>query len=322
MQPTEFWKNFKLGEELSVAGTFIYNGVRRFHELRKLDHTDEIFEVLYNLSIGFERLLKIAVVMLEHRDGDDQEAFEKSLITHSHPELLRRIKKHTMVVVGTPHNDFFRLLANFYKQVRYGRFSLESVFDSRQERKELLAFLAKHLKVEFDEKSPFGIMNEDRFRKFIRQLATKIAGALFEIIKDRSRDLVLYTYELRSGSRAETVFLGDVDIPAEEVLWKELLIFFMNTKETSGYLKFLRGINALDFDPADVGDFLDCFQSDAANALVMDSLEHQYGEMDKKSRAERFQQMSIIGSPNVDFSDLEFDDDEESDDPDSEWPNE
>jgi hypothetical protein len=45
MKPTEFWKNFELGEELSVSGAFIYNGPRRFHELHKLDHTDEIFEV-------------------------------------------------------------------------------------------------------------------------------------------------------------------------------------------------------------------------------------------------------------------------------------
>lgn len=64
MKPAQFWKNFKLGEEVSVSGAFIYNGMRRFHEMRKLDYTDEVFEVLYNLSVGFERLLKIAVVLL------------------------------------------------------------------------------------------------------------------------------------------------------------------------------------------------------------------------------------------------------------------
>src|SRR5437868_2212062 len=35
MKPVDFWKNFKLGEELSVSGTFLYNGVRRFQELKK-----------------------------------------------------------------------------------------------------------------------------------------------------------------------------------------------------------------------------------------------------------------------------------------------
>ena len=47
MKPEEAWKNFNLGQEVSISGAFIYNGLRRFHEMRILDHTDEIFEVLY-----------------------------------------------------------------------------------------------------------------------------------------------------------------------------------------------------------------------------------------------------------------------------------
>ncbi|VWC55450.1 hypothetical protein BLA9940_02310 [Burkholderia aenigmatica] len=52
MNPSEFWKNFRLGEEVHIAGTFIYNGLRRFHELRRLDFADELFECLYNLSVA------------------------------------------------------------------------------------------------------------------------------------------------------------------------------------------------------------------------------------------------------------------------------
>lgn len=59
MNPAQFWKNFQLGEEVSISGAFIYNGLRRFHELRQLDYADEIFEVFYYLSVGLERLLKI-----------------------------------------------------------------------------------------------------------------------------------------------------------------------------------------------------------------------------------------------------------------------
>ena len=33
MNASDLWKNFRLGEELQIAGTFIYNGLRRFHEL-------------------------------------------------------------------------------------------------------------------------------------------------------------------------------------------------------------------------------------------------------------------------------------------------
>jgi hypothetical protein len=34
MNSSDFWKNFRLGEEVHVAGSFIYNGLRRYHELR------------------------------------------------------------------------------------------------------------------------------------------------------------------------------------------------------------------------------------------------------------------------------------------------
>lgn len=63
-------------------------GLRRFHELRKLDFPDEVFECLYNLPVGPERLLKIAVVLHEHTEAGDHEALEQSLITHSHLELV------------------------------------------------------------------------------------------------------------------------------------------------------------------------------------------------------------------------------------------
>jgi hypothetical protein len=270
-----------------------------------------LFEVLYNLAVGFERLLKIAVVLLEHKDSDDQEEFEKSLITHSHPDLLRRIKKHRKLSLAVQHNDFLGLLAKFYKQIRYGRFGIDSVYDHNREQKELCDFLAKHLKVTFPgDASLLGIPNDDRYKKFIRQMATKIGESIYEVVSDHARELGLYTYELRSGSKAETVFLGKVDIPSEEILWKELLIFFMNTKETNGYLEILRETPPLEFDAADVGDYFDCFQSDSAKALVMDHLEYLY-EDKVTNKADRLQRMAIIGDPNAYF---DGDDSDEDDD--------
>ncbi len=312
MNKQEAWKNFNLGEELSISGTFIYNGLRRFHETQALDHTDEIFEFLYNLSVGLERLLKIAVVLLEHKDDADQEALEKSLITHNHLELLKRVKDHRKLNLGSPHNEFLALLSTFYTSLRYDRFTLSSVYDTDRERKALWGFLSKHLNVDLREPSGlFATRNDTRYRKYIRGIVTKISSALFEVVRDRAHELNLYTYELRHGSRAETIFLGEADLPAEEVLWKELLVFFMNTKASSGYFEFLRSIEPLEFDPALAGDYLQCFQSDAAKAFVVDELEHLYGELEKPG--ERLELMSVIANPNVYFdSDEDIEDDDES----------
>jgi hypothetical protein len=81
----------------------------------------------------------------------------------------------------------------------------------------------------------------------------------------------------------------------------------MNTKSSSGYLEFLRGIKPLDFDPELVGDYLDCFQSDSAKAFVMDELEHHYEELEEKGK--RLEEMGVIAAPNV-FFDTEEDEED------------
>jgi len=313
-----FWKNFRLGDELHIAGSFIYNGLRRYHELQQLEYTDEVFDFLYNLAVGIERLLKIAIVLHEHSDLSDQEALEQSLITHSHLDLVARLRQRSAIKFSKPQNELLQLLGTFYKTLRYDRFSINSVSQSRKETAAILAFFSKHLKVDFPERSSlFGTPNEDRFRDFIQRTVLKISQTLYDVIAARSSALGLYTYELRSGSKAESIFLRKVKIADEDVLWKELLIFLMNTAPTTGYLKFLKQIEPLNFDPALLRDYLNCFKSDASKAAVMDELDWHYGEMDTSIRNERFVTIGIIGAENVYFHDPEDDESVEEDDDES-----
>lgn len=308
MKPTDFWKNFRLVEELSISGTFIYNGLRRYHEMHKLDNDDEIFELLYNLSVGFERLLKIAVVLHEHNDMTDQEQLEKSLITHNHFVLLNRLKKHTEIKLCTPQNELLNLLSKFYKSYRYDRFSLESAFDGKKEKKAFLQYLSTYSKVDLTHESIMGVFNDEKAKKFFQRHVLEISRKVYESIKNRATKINLYTYELRHGSKAESVFLRKVKISDEDILWKELLIFFMNTKESSSYLDFIRGIEPLGFDPGLVDEYLDCFRSDSAKSLVIGELETLYEDLDNVK--ERYQEVNLIGQPNVCFDDEESDDDD------------
>ncbi len=305
MKQTELWKNFRLGEELSVSGAFIYNGLRRFHEMRKLDYEDELFEFFYSISVGLERLLKIAIILYDHHDTIDQEQLEKSLITHNHLDLASRLRAHTTVNFGQAHTELLQLLARFYKSFRYDRFTLTSTYDVRKERQALCAWIENHLHIKIEVDSVLmGTPNDDRYRKFVRNIVVKIARDLYEIVQRRSRELNLYTYELRHGSKAESVFLRSVDIAHEDVLWKELLVFLMNTEDNSGYLKFLRSIEPLDFDPALVDEYLDCFKSDASKSQVMDELEQLYEDLEGNV-GERLEMISVIGAPNVYFDEDE-----------------
>jgi hypothetical protein len=187
MNPSDYWKNFRLGEEVHISGTFIYNGLRRFHELRKLDFADELFECLYNLSVGLERLLKIAVVLHEHTETGDQEALEQSLITHSHLDLVARLRPYADLKLGTTHNDLLGLLGTFYKTSRYDRFSLNSIYEGKKEARAVRALLAKHLQAEFpDAESTFGTDNTEQYRKFISRSVLKIARNIYQVIRRRA----------------------------------------------------------------------------------------------------------------------------------------
>jgi len=308
MNRSELWKNFQLGEELDVSGTFIYNGLCRFYELRKLDYSADLFEVFYQLSVGIERLMKIAIVLLEHDDADDHGIFERSLSTHNHQALLARIQKYADLKLSNSDNAFLQLLTRFYENLRYDRFSLKSPLALGKEKHELLDFLERQLRVKFEDRnSIFGHENTDQYKKFIRKIIVKIARRLYGVIEKSTRALGLYTYELRNGSKAESLFLGEANIPTEEVLWKELLVFFMNTKEQSGYLNFLRSIEPLNFDPGLVEDYLDCFQSHSARAQVADEMETLYEDV--HDSGERLRLINIIGTPCVSFP---ADDDDEA----------
>ena len=46
MDSSTFWKNFNLGTELQISGSFIYNGLLVFDEMETFYHEEEIFEFL------------------------------------------------------------------------------------------------------------------------------------------------------------------------------------------------------------------------------------------------------------------------------------
>jgi len=303
MNEVEYWKNFNLGDELQIAGVFIYNGLRRFNRMRALNHLDEIFEVLYDLSVGLERILKIAVVFVEH-DGDrDQHEFELSLHSHNHNALLARLKKKENIGLGDQHAGLLGLLDTFYSDFRYGRFSLSSVPDLARERDALYRFFNHQLGTELrDSDSMFITGNEPRYRKHLTTLVLTIAQTLFELISEKARRLNLYTYELRYDSKAAKVFRRPIRelFLLEEITWKELLIFLMNSEEETEALKFLRSIEPLDIDPEMVTEYLETFCLGEPTGAAMDEIDSLYESLPKSG--ERIKLMELVANPAVDFS--------------------
>jgi len=341
MNEIQFWKNFKLGTELDISGRFIYNGLRCFHEMKTLHYEEEVFEVLYNLSVGLERLLKIAVILTEHDKCKDQDQFEKSLITHNHLELLKRVRDKHKLKIAAPHNEFLQILNMFYQSQRYGRFSIASIGTASQEKLVFHAYLMKHLKTEINDE--FSITpNESRFKKFIGHIVGKISTQLYEIVYQEASRLNIYTYEIRYNSKAAKIFIfKEYEFNTEDVLWKELLVYFLNNHEPSStatykfiapyrwildtaiaapggciftscctsYIEFIKSIEPLKFDLGSIGAYLQCFGSDEKKLDVIGELETLYEDLEKPG--DRLQMLDVIGNPDVHF---DTDDNEEEDD--------
>jgi len=307
MNRSEFWKNFELGTEIDIAGSFIFNGLRRLHEMESLYHESEVFEFLYNLAVGIERLLKVAVILIEHDEVVDQEEFEQSLITHSHQDLVRRVREKHEFRLASSDNEFLDLLGRFYRTHRYGRFAISA--GSRSSEKKLLhKFVGKNLDIEIRDEFPLLITpNDSQIRKFIGRRVAKITKRPYEIICEQASRLRLYTHELRSGSKAEKIFLREqFDFCDEDVLWRELLLFILHSDVSTGMIGFMKSLEPLPFDPGLISEYLQCFASEERKLQVLDELDHHYDDVENVKL--RLEKISVIGASNVFFDDEEDDD--------------
>lgn len=279
MRPDEYWKNFNLGTELDIAGRFLFNGLQTFHEMESFATEEEIFEFLYSIAVGIERLLKIAIILTEHTTEIDQEDFEKSLITHTHQELVLRLRGSHDFKFQARENEFIALLGGFYKSQRYGRYSLDSVFAPAKERDELIKFLEKHLKIHIEVGHYIMVTpNERKHRQFVGKVVSKIVSPVHEIVKKEARRLNLYTHEIDYRSKASKIFLAKkFDFEDEDILQAELIAYFLSTEACGPNTQLARdNIKPLPFDPALEGEYLAALRSERKKITVLDELSAHY----------------------------------------------
>lgn len=309
MDKETFWKNFNLGTELQFSGSFIYNGLQQFDQIKSFYHEEEIFEFLYNLSVGIERLMKVNIILQEHKTDSNQDEFEQTLITHNHQELLKRINKYHKLNLGKIHNDFLQLLSRFYKSMRYDRFNLTSVTNLSPERKGFIDFLEKHLDVNISIE-PLGVTpNDKKFKKFLGKVVGKITSQLYDVLRKKAYNLNIHTYEVRTYSKAFKIFIcKDFTFEKENVLRRELLLKIINPEIDSNFKYYLEEIKPLEFENYHTNFYLSCILDTLESYQLTDELEMLYEEISNKK--ERIETIEIIAS-DFNFEFLEEDDDDE-----------
>lgn len=305
MDESWYYKNFNMVKELDIAGEFIYNGITELNEMDVIRNNASTFFTLYTISVGLERLQKIILVLWKFDKIENKEEFEKSLITHSHTLLRDEIKKYTkgfkVPNFNSRENDLILLLQKFYNSARYERYNINGEKDVEIDM--FNSFINKHIRQV--QRSVFDgrILLTDDIKDFLGKVIGSISNKYYQLILEGSKKNNTYTYELRVGSKAEKVFLGNYKLIEgkmnERISFKELLIYLRNCKEKSAYLKFIDDITPLDFDAPLVMDYINSISNGNIPQDLVDEVETIYNE--NNYSFERVQLVDLIGCSNVEF---------------------
>lgn len=303
-KPDFFWKNFRLGTELQISGTFIYNALNFIDKLEYFHFEEDIFEILYNLSIGIERLEKIVIILIEHDEVSDQDKFEKSLITHNLQELMTRIKKREKVKIGKSHKKLLMLLSKFYNSYRYKRFNKDSVYHKNYDKFDFINFIKDELKIELEEDDY--ITNDIKIKKFLGKLVITISNQLYELIRIYSHKLGTFTYEIRYDSKAFKIFLAkEFTFENENNFKREILINLLSDKGIKDdFISYIKSIEPVNLESYNSSHYIKFLFNPENNQTYLSEYEHLVGE--KEITYNRKDEISPIGDEHYLEDDFDF----------------
>ena len=283
---------------MHIAGTFLYDAIFGLEKMKHFCYEEECFSFLYNTSVGIERLEKVVIILLEHNNEKYQEEFEKSLITHNHLDLIKRIENIVSLNLGKEHMKFLRLLSDFYNSYRYDRYNLPSVYKNDKDRSALIAFVSECLKIEIRTSRLFPTQINKQIRNFLGKIIGKITTQLYKII----REAKTFTYELRCDSKAAKIFYAnekEYNFVDERICQKEVFIHLMNNQDTNyDFMNFIKSIKPLELDHAVNNDYV---------KFLFDIKDDTYGVVDEISQIyedngfdkERVEMLSLIGEDGI-----------------------
>ena len=298
MDKIDSWKNFNLGTELEISGTFIYNALKLINETDDFQFPEIVFEILYDLSIGIERLEKIAIILIEFKGILKQVEFEKTLKTHNHCDLLIRIQKCHNLKLNNSHIEFINLLEIFYKKNRYYRFNLNHNIVNENDL--FMKFIRNRLDVSDKNFALEKSKNTLQIKFLLSEIIGKIVEEIYTIIYYESKKINLLTYELRNDGKAYNIFINkDYTFMNEMILKKEIIINLINNSN-SNFIKLIKNFKSLKFDVQDENEMIDCLLKSNKSSKYYDELESLYDSILNKE--ERFEMLNIIGKKGIEIN--------------------
>jgi hypothetical protein len=304
MNLMQFYKNFNMGREIDIAGTFIYNGMKSFDSMKGFSQECDIFHVLYSFAVGVERLQKVLLVLLENFPSEITEEniaeFEKNIITHSHQKLHEQISTKTQITFNAHQYAFLQLLTQFYETCRYDRFNISPNF--HKERDWFVSFLFNRLNMEIRVDQAFmDTPNDTRIKKILGRIVGATTRTYYNAIKEQARKLGIFTYELRFNSPAYKLFKGEMkDNSFQELLFEEriavaeFLVYLLNYDGEEEIRDFIKTIEPLELDLNDLEIYFNDICRGEVPVVLVDAVTYHYEKMDNSN--ERLKMMNALSS--------------------------
>lgn len=315
MTKLEYFKNFNIGKEMDLAGTFAYNALSTLNTTQDVYLNDQIFMFLYNASVSVERMQKCVLFMYGNYNGTEIEQFAETIKIHDHQNLQCKINDYTRKKLSEEQNALLILLRNFYADGRYANYSMDGAYDYKSA---LEAFVRQYydasmVKTHFFTEDTY--VSEEAKERIGRTLG-KLLRYYYDLIREKAHELNLYTYELRSGSPAERVFLNTFPKSSLQAInasernaLAELIVYLITNKDSTGYLNYVRGLNPLDLDPHLVPEYLADIMNRQIPQSLVDEVTSIYEDMSYEQVADRKGSISVIGETHVYFLEDDEDDD-------------
>lgn len=301
------WKNFDLNTELHVAGSFIYEGINLIDRLSQLRFEDEYFQFLYNISVGIERLEKIAYLLVAHRAGEETPSTKWK--KHDHPKLYELINLHTDFLLENRERVFLKLLKDFYIEGRYDRFNYNTnISTSSKDKGLLIKFLINFLNVKPNDF--FGneriIFLPQELKNVIGEVIGCIVLPLYDLINDTASALGLYTYEIRYGAKAYKIFVEkEFSFNTEHIAEREVLIKLINSSwESDEFIEQIKHIQPLEIEQLSMDSYIGYVMNYSLYPDVKDEIIQIYEDEELESRSK---QIEFIGEEFL------YNDDEDND---------
>lgn len=121
----------------------------------------------------------------------------------------------------------------------------------------------------------------------------------------------MYTYELRFDSKTDIIFQEKkYDFFDNNIVWKEILVYSMNTSDETVLLNFIRDIEPLNFDSALANEYISALNSELKKYEILAEIKEHYEEIYNKKL--RIENLKIIDKLNI-FFDMEIAEDLDED---------